>query len=311
MKQGIIIACLMVVITGDLFLESALGEEKVSDQKFFATADAAVEALGKAYEGSDLKSVARILGDEGMKLVYSGDLVIDDYEHAWFIALYREEHEVVFENDDRAVLNLGREEYPYPIPIVNKGKGWHFDPREGHEDLLSRRISKTELSALDVVVAYVEAQRAYSRHDHDGDGVLEYARKFSSTPNQRDGLYWEERPGEEPSPMAALVDVVHKEGYKSTGEGRPALYRGYFFKILKAQGVHAPGGARDYVINGKMTGGFGLTAFPVRYGISGVLTFIVNQDGVVYQKDLGPDTVALGKKMMLFDPDGTWTQGGN
>ena len=216
---------------------------------------------------------------------------------------------MVPEGEERAVLQLGKEEYPYPIPIVKKEKGWLFDPSEGHEDLLSRRISKTELSALDVVIAYVDAQREYHRQDHNGDGVAECARKFESAPDQHEGLYWEGKPGETPSPIGALADAIHGEGYAPIKEGETVFCRGCYYKILKAQCDHAPGGARQDVVGGKMTGGFGLAAFPVRYGISGILTFIVNQDGVVYQKDLGPQTAALGNEMTAFDPDESWTKG--
>jgi len=289
---------MVLTITGYLFLDSSFGEEKE-----------AAKALGTAYKSGNRKAAAEILGDRGQRLVSSGDPIIDHYEREWFLSLYKEGHEVSLEGEDRAVLQLGRDEYPYPIPIVKKGKGWRFDPSEGHEDLLSRRISKAELSALDVVVAYLDAQREYFRQDHNGDGVLEYAQRFRSSPGQHDGLYWESKPGEAPSPVAPLVDAVQKEGYAPVKEGKMAVYRGYFYKMLKAQGAHAPGGAREYVVNGKMTGGFALAAFPVRYGVSGVLTFIVNQDGAVYQKDLGPKTVALGNEMTLFNPDKSWTKG--
>jgi len=307
--QGLGVGCGVFFITAYLLLNTALGQDKAASHNLFATAERAAGALGTAYKRADQKAVARILGDKDMKLVYSGDPVIDRFEREWFLSLYREGHEVIFENEERAVLQLGKDEYPYPIPIVKKGKGWRFDPSEGYEDLLSRRISKTELSALDVVVAFVEAQRAYFSQDQDGDGVREYARKLRSSPDRHDGLYWKSKEGDAPSPLSALADVIFKEGYKRTEEGRRTIYRGYYYKILKAQGPNAPGGAREYVVDGKMTGGFALAAFPVRYGISGVLTFMVSQEGVVYQKDHGPRTVALGMEMTAFDPDETWSRG--
>ena len=303
------VVSIILMITGHLFLDSALCKETVGPQKIFATAEEATEALDTAYKSGDNKTVAEILGDKGLRLVSSGDPIIDHYEREWFLSLYREGHEVFYEGDDRAVLQLGRDEYPYPIPMVKKGEGWRFDPSEGHEDLLSRRISKAELSALDVLVAYVDAQREYFRQDHNGDGVLEYAQRFRSSPGQHDGLYWERKPGDAPSPAAALADALDKEGYKPAKEGKMTVYRGYFYKILRAQGAHAPGGAREYVVDGKTTGGFALVAFPVRYGVSGVLTFIVNQDGAVYHRDLGPKTVELGNEMTVFDPDKSWTKG--
>jgi hypothetical protein len=159
------------------------------------------------------------------------------------------------------------------------------------------------------MVAYVKAQRKYYSRDHDDDGVFEYAQKFRSSPGQHDGLYWEQKSGEAPSPVGGLVEAFLKEGYRPAKGGDLSAYRGYFYKVLKGQGAHASGGARVYIVKGKMTGGFAMVAFPVRYRVSGMLTFLVNQEAVVYQKDLGPKTVKLGKEMVLFDPDGTWTKG--
>jgi len=309
MKHVLRIFFMMSMATGFVPLDSALGEQKVVAHKVFPTAEDAAKALGTAYEGESRKAVAEILGDQGMRLVSSGDPVIDRHEREWFFSLYQEGHEVIFEGDDRAVLQLGKDEYPYPIPIVKKGTGWYFDPSEGHQDLLSRRISKAELSALNLVVAYLEAQREYYGQDHNGEGVLEYARKFRSPPGRHDGLYWEGRPGDAASPLAAFADAFFQRRIPARRGGGMGVYRGYFYKILRAQGARAPGGARDYVIDGKMTGGFALVAFPVRYGISGVMTFMVNQDGIVYQNDLGPETVALGYAMSVFDPDESWSKG--
>jgi hypothetical protein len=253
--------------------------------------------------------VAEILSDKGWRLVSSGDPVLDRHERAWFLSLYKEGHEVVAESDSLAVLQLGKDELPYPIPIVKKGQRWRFDPSEGHEDLLSRRISKAELSAVNVVLAYVKAQRDYHQKDHNDDGVMEYAQKLKSTPGRHDGLFWEGQPGKAAGPLAGLAAVAGQEGYRGVRAADLPIYRGYAYKILDAQGPQAPGGARDYMVNGRMTGGFALVAFPLRYGVSGLLTFLVNQDGVIYQKDLGPKTVELGQKMTHFDPDQTWAKG--
>jgi hypothetical protein len=265
--------------------------------------------LGAAYQEGDLKSVADILGDKGWRLVFSGDPVIDRHERAWFLSLYREGHEVVAESASRAVLQLGNDEQPYPIPMVKRGKRWRFDPSEGHEDLLSRRMRKAELSAVNVVLAYVEAQREYHQQDRKGDGVVEYAQKLKSTPGQHDGLFWEGQPGKAAGPLADLAAVAGEEGYRGVRVGDLPIYRGYAYKVLTAQGPRAPGGTRDYLVGGRMTEGFALVAFPLRYGVSGVLAFLVNQDGVIYQKDLGPKTVDLGQQMTHFDPDQTWTKG--
>ena len=309
MKRSLQVVALVFIVSGYFYPQPAGCREAALVQKTFETAENAAEALAAAYEIDDQKAVAGILGDKGFAIARSGDPVIDRHEREWFLSLFRERHEVVSEGDDRAVLQIGREEYPYPIPIVKRAEKWSFDPDEGHQDLLSRRISKAELSALDVMLIYVDAQREFGSKDQNGDGVLEYAQKFRSSPDRRDGLYWEKKPGDAPSPVAAFADILHKEGYTPAKEGKMAVYRGYFYKILKAQGGHAPGGAHEYVVDGKMTGGFALAAFPARYGISGVLTFIVNQDGVVYQKDLGGNTTTLGHQIAAFDPDETWTKG--
>jgi hypothetical protein len=301
--------CVVLMITWSLFLDSAIGKEAIVAQKTFTTAEEAAKALGAAYNSGVNTAVADILGDKELRLVSSGDPVIDRHEREWFLSLFGEEHEVVFESADRAVLQIGKAETPYPVPLVKTGRGWRFDPSEGHEDLISRRIGKTELSALNMIAAYVNAQREYFREDHDGDGTLEYAQRFRSSPGQHNGLSWESNRGEASSPIAEIVDAIREEGYKTTEDGKMTAYRGYFFGILKAQGANACGGARAYVVDGKMTGGFALVAFPIRYGISGVLTFVVNQEGVVYQKDLGPKTVKLGRDMVFFNPDKSWTKG--
>jgi hypothetical protein len=302
-------AWVLLVTAVLLLLPGAFGQGKSGPQKTFAAPSEAAKALGAAYRKGDPQTVAEILGDKGWRLFFSGDPVIDRHERAWFLSLYKEGHEVVAESDHRAILNLGKDEQPYPIPIVKQGKRWRFDPSEGHEDLLSRRISKTELSTLEVVLAYVEAQRAYQEVPRMGDGVPEYALKIRSAPGLHDGLVWEGQPGKTAGPLAGLVESAGREGYSASGEGELPIYRGYAYKILTAQGPRAPGGARDYVVGGRMTEGFGLVAFPLRYGVSGVMTFLVNQDGVVYQKDLGSKTVELGRKMTHFDPDQTWTKG--
>jgi hypothetical protein len=287
----------------------AAGQAKNASLKMFESPEKAAEALGSAYLKDDLQGIAEILGDKGFRLVSSGDPVIDRYERTWFTSLYQEGHEVVAESKDRAVLQIGRDEYPFPIPIVRYGKRWRFDPSEGHEDLLSRRISKAELTALNLAVAYVDAQREYHREDRTGDGTREYAQRFRSTPGRKDGLYWEGQLGTAGGPLAGLIKAAREEGYKPAADPQLPVYRGYCYRILKGQGPNAPGGKRDYVVDGRMTGGFALVAFPVRYGVSGIMTFMVNQNGVIYQKDLGPKTPEIGRAMMRFDPDGSWSKG--
>ena len=191
--------------------------------------------------------------------------------------------------------------------MVKQGESWRFDTRQGAQEIIDRRIGKNELSAIQVSLAYVDAQREYAARDQDGDGLLEYAQKFVSEPGKKDGLYWESREGEEPSPLGPFAAQARKEGYarKKAGD-QPSPYHGYFYKILKAQGKNAPGGAYSYVVRGKMIGGFALVAYPASYGSSGIMTFIVNHDGVVYEKDLGKNTEASAQAMTSFDPDQTW-----
>src|SRR5574341_2227797 len=201
-------ACVLLLVVGHFLLPAAFGQGKSGPQRTFATPAEAAEALGAAYRKGAPKGVADILGDKAWRLVFSGDPVIDRHERAWFLSLYKEGHEVVAESDRRAVLNLGRDEQPYPIPIVKDGARWRFDPSEGHEDLLSRRMSKTELSTLRVVLAYVEAQRAYHEAPRMGDSMREYAQKFRSSPGQRDGLFWEGEHGKATGPLAGLVEAA-------------------------------------------------------------------------------------------------------
>jgi hypothetical protein len=278
-------------------------------QRTFVSAEEAVSALGAAYARHDGKVIAEILGDQGYRLMSSGDPVIDHHEANWFRSLYKEAHEVEPQSESRAVLTLGRDGQPYPIPLVKEGGRWRFDPSEGHEDLLSRRIGKAELSALNVVIAYVGAQRDYHARDWNGDGQREYAQRFASHPGKHDGLFWEKAPGQISGPLAELAQVAQQEGYHRGKEGELAVYRGYVYKILKSQGANAPGGSCEYLVGEQMIKGFALLVFPARYGVSGILTFLVNQEGFVYQNDLGPKTTELGQAMTQFDPDSSWTKG--
>lgn len=301
---------LCLVCDGELFfLPSALGQNKNVTPTTFATPEEAASALAAAYQKGDSQAAVTILGDKAQRLVVSGDPVIDRHERAWFLSLYAEGHEVVADGDKSAVLQLGKDEQPYPIPIIKKGNRWQFDPSEGHEDLLSRRISKAELTAVNLVVAYVDAQREYHQQNRKGSGTDEYAQRFRSAPGRKDGLYWEDASGKRGGPLAGLAQAALKEGYLPRKEGEWPVYRGYVYKILTAQGSLARGGAREYIIKGRMTEGFALVAFPVRYGVSGIMTFLVNQDGVIYQKDLGPKTVEVGRTMVRFNPDQSWTKG--
>jgi hypothetical protein len=275
----------------------------------FTSAEEAVEAMMDAVSNDDTKALLAIFGSEGKKVISSGDKVADKAGRERFVQAYQEMNKLVKETDEKATLLVGREEWPFPIPIVKVGETWRFDSVEGKEELFNRRIGRNELNTIQVCLAYVDAQREFALKDRDGDGLMEYAQKFVSTKGKKDGLYWKTEEGEEQSPLGSLAAKATKEGYTSGKSGEePQPYWGYYYKILKAQGENAPGGAYDYVVNGKMIGGFALVAFPAEYGNAGIMTFMVNHDGVVYQQNLGEDTEKISNKMKQFDPDETWEE---
>jgi hypothetical protein len=274
-------------------------------QRMFKSPDEAVKALIESVRAKDRKELLAIFGPSGKEIISSGDEVADREIGERFVKAYEEANKVVSEGDKRIVLHVGKENYPFPIPIVMEGEIWFFDTKAGKEEILNRRIGRNELSTIQVSLAYVDAQREYARKDRDGGGLMEYAQKFISEKGKKDGLYWETKEGEEQSPLGPFVANAIKEGYTKKGD-KPIPYHGYYFRILKAQGKNAPDGEYDYVVKGRMIGGFGLVAFPAEYGVSGVMTFIVNHDGVVCEKDLGKVTEKVAGAMKKFDPDKTW-----
>jgi len=276
-------------------------------QKTFASPEEAVKALVDALKTGDKGELSVLFGPGSESLVSSGDDVRDKAQRVRFLKDYEEKNSLEKKGDDEAILQVGKDDWPLPIPIRKKGSAWSFDTKAGKEEVLNRRIGRNELNAIDVLEAYVDAQREYAARDWDGDGVYPYAQKFSSTPGKKDGLFWEAKEGEEPSPLGPLAARAAQEGYTRKGKTeKPSPLYGYYFKILKAQGNHAPGGAYDYVVKGNMILGFGLVAWPAKYGSSGIMTFIVNQGGVVYQKDLGKGTAKAAEAMKRYDPDPTW-----
>jgi hypothetical protein len=287
------------------FYQSAFAAE--ANQKTFKSPGEAVKALSDAVKGNDEKGLLAIFGPAGKELISSGDEVADQAGRGRFVKAYEEMNKLVNENDDKIILHVGSEDWPFPIPLVKKGENWFFDTVAGREEILNRRIGRNELNAIQVCLAYVDAQREYVLKDRDGDRLLEYAQKFISSKGKKNGLYWEAKEGEKLSPLGPLVAKAAKEGYigrKPVGKHTP--YHGYYYKILKAQGKNAPGGEYDYIVKDKMIGGFALVAYPAEYGNSGVMTFIVNHDGVVYEKDLGKDIEKIVAATKKFDPDKTW-----
>jgi hypothetical protein len=289
-------AILLAVALG---LTAAAAAVEPVKQRSFPSAEAAVAALGAAVEKGDRAAIAAVLGDKGMRIARSGDKVIDAQESTWFLRLYRQGHEIENEGDRRAVLLLGEDQLPFPIPLVARGGQWRFDAAEGHEDILSRRIGKTERIALDFLLQVIAGQREYFRIAREPGGVHEYARWVVGDAARRDGLVWVGADGAVGGPLAALGKAAFEEGYRP---GVP-IYRGYTYRPLEAQGPNAPGGARAYVVDGRMTGGFGMIGCPTRYAVSGVLSYMTNQDGVVYHKDLGKRTAELCRAIKSFNPD--------
>jgi hypothetical protein len=282
-------------------------EVKQIAQKTFKSPEEAVKSLSDAVKSNDTKEMLAIFGPAGKEIISSGDEVADKAGRERFAKACEEMTKLEKETDKKVTLIVGTNEWPFPIPIVKKGETWVFDTKAGKEEMLNRRIGRNELNTIQSCLAYVDAQREYAMKDRDSNKVREYAQKFGSTKGKKDGLYWEAKEGEEQSPLGLIAAQAVREGYtgRKTGD-KPVPYHGYFYRILKAQGKNAPGGAYDYVINGKMIGGFALVAYPAEYGTSGIMTFIVNHDGVVYQKDLGRDTAKIAGAMTKYDPDKTW-----
>ena len=275
-------------------------------QRKFGSPEDAFKALVQATENNDTKELLSIFGPEGSDIISSGDAVADRTARERFVKASREA--VKFSKlDDKTVLPvIGKDECSFPIPIVQSGQEWFFFTEEGRQEILNRRIGRNELNTIQVALTYVDAQREYALKDRNGDGVLQYAQRFLSGKGKKDGLYWAAEPANEMSPMGPLFARATEEGYTFRKKGeKPSPYHGYYFKILKSQGSRAPGGEFDYVISGKMVSGFGLVAYPAEYGVSGIMTFIVNQQGVVYERDLGPKTDEIAKAMTKYDPDKT------
>lgn len=272
----------------------ALASAPAFAQKVYPSADAAAQAFFNAIANYDESALRTVLGDDWKRFVPAGEVDREDIYD--FLAAYAKQHKVVPDGPNRALLSAGDADWTLPIPIVKSAGGWHFDPSAGVDQMKTRRIGRNELAAMNAVLAYFDAQKEYAQVDRDGNGVLEYAQKFASSPGKHDGLYWPTTAGEPESPLGPIYAPANP------GEG----YHGYHFKILKAQGANAPGGAYDYVIGKRMRGGFALVAWPVKYGETGVMSFMVSHDGVVYEKNLGPGTDATARAMTRFDPDTTW-----
>ena len=297
------IACLVVCGLG----AAPASVAAASDQQRFPTAEQAAAALVAASRTDDFAGLLKILGPGGARLVRSGDPVADRQGRAHFVAAYDAAHRIEFDGTEKAQLVIGAEAWPLPIPLVHVESGWRFDSRAAEQEILNRRIGRNELNVIEVCRAYVTAQRDYASLQARAGGRPEYAQRFKSTPGKHDGLYWPTSEGEPQSPLGPLFAQARAGGYGAdpVGAGRHP-YHGYVFRILLGQGPHASGGARDFVVDGHMTEGFALVAYPAVYGDSGVMTFIVSQNGIVFQNNLGPHTESIARRIERFDPDSSW-----
>jgi len=271
----------------------------------FATPDQAAAALAAAVNARDLAGLRAIFGPS-FDDITSPDPAQAELEMSQFTAAFNQAHRVVNESPDRSVLEVGNNHWPFAVPLAKKANRWVFDTDAGREEVINRRVGRNEITALRAARAYVEAQREYAGRDRDGDGVLEYAQKLISSLGRKDGLYWSPDLDGEISPIGPLIASAQSQGYVKNPNADADPFFGYYFRILPAQGKDAPGGKYDFITNGNMIGGFALVAYPSAYGETGIMTFIVNQQGRVYEKDLGPDTGKLAREMTAYNPDKTW-----
>ncbi len=286
--------------------EPALSPAPAPGQNVYASSAEATKALLAAAQAKDQTVLHGIFGP-GVDELLSGDATQDAVERANFSKELAEFCNPVSVDENKVVLYIGVENWPLPIPLVRVNGQWFFDTAAGKEEILNRRIGKDELTAIGVCETYVSAQHQYALDDHDGNGVLNYAQRLNSTPGHRDGLYWDPVEGEDLSPFGPLVANAHEEGYDADKPvGRTEAFHGYLFKILKEQGPAAAGGQYSYVINGNMVAGFALVAYPAHWGDSGIMTFMVNQNGKVYQSNLGPDSAKVAAALIAFNPDKNW-----
>jgi Protein of unknown function (DUF2950) len=292
--------CTVGILTG---LAPASLHAQDAGQKTFPTAHQAAEALVAASRDNDVGALEQILGAQAASLISSGDETQDKNDRAHFVSLYEAHHRFVATAPGRLTLVVGKNEWPLPIPLIKSGGTWRFDSVAGAKELLYQRIGANELAAIKVCQAIHQAQLDYAASGHDGNPAGAYAQRFRSQPGTQNGLYWPVAEGEAPSPAGPLLADAEVGGYER-GKGQP--FHGYYFRILKAQGPHAHGGAKDYVVDGRMTGGFAVLAYPVAYGASGVMSFLVSRRGTVFERDLGSSTAEAAEAIKTFDPDAAW-----
>ena len=287
-----------LLLTSGILENPAMAQEK--GQRTFSTPAAASEALYTAAKANDEKELLEIFGPGGKEILYSGDDAEDAKSRATFVHVYEEMHRLVEEPNGTVILYIGARNWPVPIPIVNQRNVWYFDTEAGKQEILFRRIGRNEISAIQTCQQLAAAEKEFLQERH------EYAQKIFSDEGQQNGLYWQVAEGQADSPIGPLVAQAVAEGYAKDARGAPVPYHGYYFHILTSQGKNSPDGAKSYIIDGKMTGGFAFVAYPAEYRSSGVETFLVGMDGVVFEKDLGNETEAIAGSMKQFNPDSTW-----
>ena len=299
---------LSALLLACLFVPAFAAAEETAVQQVFASPDAAVTALVTASKADDMKTLSSILGQDSDQILSSGDPVADNNARNDFVRRYQEMHRLAYDDQGRGILYIGAENWPAPIPLVKKNGGWVFDTAAGKEELLFRRVGRNELFTINVLEDLTDAQAEYASEARDGEGTAQFAQNILSDTGKRNGLYWDSAAGQPESPIGPLVASATAEGYKKKDGGNPIPFHGYYYKILTRQGKNAPDGAKNYLVNGKMTGGFAFLAYPAEYRASGVMTFMINQDGIIVQNDLGLDTAKLASAIAEYNPDKTWQE---
>lgn len=298
---------LFILTSALVFSASASGT--ASDRQYFSTPQIAMKELVTTLKAKDTNKLLDILGSDAKPILESGDPVEDDANRNRFIKAFEEAHKLEKVNETKYLIEVGKDNWEFPIPLLKDKKGWYFDTIEGKQELVYRRIGRNEVSVINAVLAYVDAQREYYLANPAHEKLNMYAQKFISSPNKRDGLYYPVKAGETPSPLGELFANARSAGYDDAKkEGKPQPYLGYYYRIIKSQGPDAQGGELDYTVHGNLLAGHALIAWPAEYGNSGVMTFMVNQEGQVYEKDLGKNTIGEVDKIIKYNPDKTWNR---
>jgi hypothetical protein len=299
---------LTALLLGCLLFPRFATADETNTQQVFPSPRAAVNALVAADKADDMKTLSSILGPDADQVLSSGDPVADKNARDDFVRRYQEMHRLAYDDQGRVILYIGAGNWPVPIPLVKQNSGWVFDTAAGKDELLFRRIGRNELFTIKVLEDLADAQAEYASEARDGESTGHFARKILSDSGKQNGLYWEGAEGQPESPIGPLIASAAAEGYKKGSSGNPTPFHGYYYKILTKQGPNAPGGAKNYLVDGKMTKGFAFLAYPAEYRASGVMTFMINQDGVIVQKDLGPDTAQSASAIAGYNPDKSWQE---